>query len=74
MLYPALSFANLAEAVILFPASSLTFIKLYQGSKSKFAYLLMAFAIANAFCRLAAFICNRFPNETVQLPNGYADI
>jgi hypothetical protein len=72
MLYPVISFACLAEAVILFPASALTFIKLYQGSKSNFAYLLMAFVIANAFCRLAAFIYNQFPNETVQLPNGYA--
>ncbi len=66
MLYPAISFADLAEAVILFSASALTFIKLYQGSKSNFAYLLMAFAFANAFCRLAVFIYNQFPNETVQ--------
>jgi hypothetical protein len=66
MIYPAYSFAFLAEAVILFPASSLTFIKLYQGSKSNFAYLLMAFAFANAFSSIAAFIYNQFPNEIVQ--------
>jgi hypothetical protein len=65
MLNPAISFASLSEAVLLLPASSLTFIKLYEGSKSKFAYLLMAFAISNAFCRLAAFIYNQFPNEIV---------
>ncbi len=66
MLYPAFSFACLAEAVILFTASSLTFIKLYQGSKSSFAYLLIAFAFAFGFCRLTKFIYNQFPNETVQ--------
>jgi hypothetical protein len=66
MLYPAYSFACLAEAVILFPASALILIKLYQGSKSKFAYLLMAFVFAYAFCRLVMFIYNQFPYETVQ--------
>jgi hypothetical protein len=58
MLYPAISFACLAEAVILFPASSFTFKKLYEGSKSDFAYLLTAFTFADAFGRLATFIYN----------------
>ena len=66
MLYPVYSFACLAEAIILFPVSSVTFKKLYQGSKSKFAYLLMAFKFANAFCKLITFINNKFPNEKVQ--------
>ncbi len=72
MLSPAYSFACLAEAFILFLASSLTFIKLYQGSKSNFAYLLTAFVFANALSRLATFIYNFLPNEILNLPNGYA--
>jgi hypothetical protein len=70
----AYSFACLAEAVILFPASLFTFKKLYQGSKSDFAYLLTAFTIANAFCRLSVFIESIFTKEEVPLPNGYAYI
>ncbi len=62
MLYPAVSCANLTEAVILIVASLFTFKKLYQGSKSKFAYLLTAFAFADAFNRLAIFVALVFPN------------
>ncbi len=58
MIYPAYSFACLAEAVVLFPASSFTFKKLYQSSKSNFAYLLTAFTFAVAFSKLAVFIYN----------------
>ncbi len=58
MLYPALSWACIAEAVILFPASIVTFKKLYNGSKSNFAYVLTAFVFADAFCRLSVFIYN----------------
>ena len=72
MLFPVLSFADLAEAVILFTASTLTLKKLYQGSKSNFAYLLVAFTLANAICRFGIFMFNKFPNETVEEPNGYA--
>ncbi len=62
MILPAYSFVFLTEAVILFPASLFTLKKLYQGSKSKFAYLLTAFTFANALSRLATFIYNLFPN------------
>ncbi len=62
MLYPATSFANLTEAVILFTASTFTLKKLYQGSKSNFAYLLTVFTFADAFNRLATFIIFKFPN------------
>jgi hypothetical protein len=65
MLNPVYSFTCLAEAVILFSASLHTLKKLYQGSKSKFAYLLTAFAFAYAFCSLAEFIMYIFPDETV---------
>ncbi len=56
MLYPVASFACLAEAVILFTVSTLTLKKLYQGSKSNFAYILIAFAFAAALNRLITFI------------------
>jgi hypothetical protein len=62
MLYPTLSLACLAEAVILFPASTLTFNKLCQGSKSHFAYFLIAFTLASGLSRLAIFFYNKFPN------------
>ncbi len=65
MHYPVISVVCLTEAVILFPASLFTFKKLYQGSKSNFAYLLTAFTFANALSRLATFIYNLFPNETL---------
>ncbi len=62
MLYPVVSFANLMEAVILFAASSFTLKKLHQCSKSKFACLLTAITLADAFNRLATFILFLFPN------------
>jgi hypothetical protein len=65
MIEPAESFANLTEAVILIPASLFTLKKLYEGSKSYFAYLLTAFTFADALSRLATFIYNLFPNETL---------
>ena len=74
MIYPAYSFASLAEAVILLSASIFTFNRLYQGSKSKFAYLLVAFTFAYVINKIAHFISNLYPNETVQLSNGYAEI
>jgi hypothetical protein len=70
MLYPIYSFACLAEAIILFSASSHTLKKLYQGSKSKFAYILTAFVFAYALSSLAVFIMYTFPDKTVQWPNG----
>ncbi len=74
MLYPVTSFACLAQAFILFPASLFTFKKLYQGSKSNFAYLLTIFTFAVALSRLVKFILYTFPNETFQAPNGYVFI
>ncbi len=74
MLFKAFSFANLAQAVILFPLSSFTLNKVCKGSKSDFAYLLMGFTIADAFCKLSAFIMYLFPYDSVQLPNAYAAI
>ncbi len=72
MLAPAFSFANLVEALILIPASTFTLNKLYQGSKSNFAYLIITFTLANGICRLAYFFLYLYPNQKVQLPNGYA--
>ncbi len=72
MLNLAISYASLAEAAILFVASSFTLKKLYQGSKSNFAYLLTAFAFSYGICRLELFFVYIFPNKTVNEPNVYA--
>ncbi len=74
MLYPAYSFFCLTEAIILFPASIFTFNKLCQGSKSHFAYLIIAFTLATGLCRLTYFIMYLFPIQKVQEPNGYVYI
>ncbi len=74
MFGPALSFACLAESVVLFPTTSLTLKKLYQGSKSLFAYLLIAFTLGYGFSKLVYFINNLFPKGTVQEPTGYVFI
>jgi hypothetical protein len=58
MLHPIYTFACLTEALILFPASTLTLKKLYKGSKSNFAYLLTTFTFADVLCRLATVIYN----------------
>ncbi len=83
--YPAFSFTCLADSVILFLASAITFYKLYRGSKSNFAYLLIGFTFANALSRLTIFIIFQISNNKVELngenskipdqlklPNGYA--
>ena len=56
MYKPAYSYANLAEAAIIIPASTITLVKLYQSSKSHFAYLLIAFTLANGLSKLGVFI------------------
>ena len=60
MLAPALSYSCLAEAVILFPVSTLTLKKIYDGSKSNFGYLLVAFTFADAINRLTTFLINLY--------------
>ncbi len=72
--HPAYCFASLAEALILFPAATFTFIKLYQSSKSNFAYILIAFTLAYGLSRFATFIYYNFPDEKVISPHGYASI
>ncbi len=70
MIFLANSFACLVEVVILLPVSALTIKKLYQGSKSNFAYILLAFTYADVINRLAYLIIYIFPDEKVHLPNG----
>jgi hypothetical protein len=74
MFQPTLALASLAEALILLPASTLTMWKIYKGSKSNFAYLLVAFTLADVICRLTTFIYSQYPNESVKLPNYYVMI
>ena len=79
MFYPGISFSRLAESVILFTASTFTFNTLYQGSKSNFGYILIAFTFLYGFSCLSFFIMFLFPNDKFyqlphfkKLPNGYA--
>jgi hypothetical protein len=43
MLYPAMSYTLLASGVLMMSASAYVIYKVYKGSKSQFAYVLMAF-------------------------------
>jgi hypothetical protein len=74
MILPAVSYLCLAEALILFPVSTLTIKKIYNGSKSYFGYLLIAFTFADAINRVATFLINCFPNKRSLRPNQYAGL
>ncbi len=63
MLWKLASYACLVAATILFPASTFTFKKIWRGSKSHFAYLLVAFTFAAALNNLTWFFMDMFPNE-----------
>ena len=52
----AFTYACLGEVVLLLPASTLTFNRLYKTSKSNFAYFLIAFTLAYGLNRLVEFI------------------
>ncbi len=43
MLYPAMNYTFLASGVFMMSASVFVIYKIYKGSKSQFAYVLMAF-------------------------------
>ncbi len=43
MLYPFMNYTCLASGVFMMSASAFVIFKVYKGSKSQFAYVLMAF-------------------------------
>jgi hypothetical protein len=56
MIKLAYSYACLGVAIIVFPAAIITLKKLYEGSKSHFAYILISFTFAYAVNKFAVFI------------------
>ncbi len=65
MFASAIAFSDLAEAVILLPVAIFTLRKLYQSSKSNFAYLLVAFTFGYVLNMLAYFLTYLYLNENV---------
>ncbi len=61
MIEPDLSYTYLVVGVVLLPASSYCIYKIYQGSKSGFAYILMAFTMLDGAQYVANFFIYTFP-------------
>ena len=55
MLYPALNYTNLATGVFMMSASAYVIYKVSKGSKSQFAYVLMAFTFLDGTQVFASF-------------------
>ena len=55
MLYPAYSYTCLATGVFMMSASTYVIYKVYKGSKSQFAYVLMAFTFLDGAQNFATF-------------------
>jgi hypothetical protein len=56
MIVPAASYTYLASAIILLPLSIISLLKIYKGSKSHFAYILLAFTFADALIDFANYL------------------
>jgi hypothetical protein len=61
MIDPGLSYTFLVVGVILLPVGSYCVYKIYQGSKSGFAYTLMAFTLLDGAQFVAKFFIYTFP-------------
>ncbi len=55
MFYPAMNYTNLATGVFMMSASAYVIYKVYKGSKSQFAYVLMAFTFVDGAQNFASF-------------------
>jgi hypothetical protein len=55
MFYPALSYTSLASGVFMMTASAYVIYKVYKGSKSQFAYVLMAFTFLDGAVNFVTF-------------------
>ena len=78
ILVPILSYSNLVSSVIIVIGSTFMLNKVNKGSKSKFAYWLIAFSLADGLVNLAFFLLDAFPitclidDETHYFLNFYA--
>ncbi len=55
MLYPTMSYTCLASGVFMVSASAYVIYKVYKGSKSQFAYVIMAFTFLDGSQNFAFF-------------------
>ena len=60
--YPLYFYAYLASGVILISAASYLFYKIYRGSKSRFAYILITFTMIDGVLNFATFFTYAFPH------------
>ena len=74
ILYPSFSITCLVSSVLTLTVSILTFIRIYRGSKSHFAYLLLFFTFCYGLNRLGWVLLNTFYMKTQNMPNGYGSI
>lgn len=71
MLYPVYCCTLLASGVLMLCASSYVIYRIYKGSKSNFAYVLMAFTFLDGVVCLATFfIFVNFSKRSIQV-DGY---
>ncbi len=56
MLFPVISYTYLASGVLMMSASAYVIYKVYKGSKSQFAYVLMAFTFVDGAQNFAKFL------------------
>ncbi len=62
MVYPLYTYTYLASSLILIAAASYMFYKIYHGSKSGFAYTLIAFTMLDGAYNFANFLLYTFPH------------
>jgi hypothetical protein len=58
MLWPPETYTYLVTGVILISASSYLFYKIYRGSKSRFAYILITFTMLDGVVDFSTFFIN----------------
>ena len=71
---PILSYTCLGTAIIVLPLGLFGYYKLWRGSQSKFAYLVMAFTVGLGLQCTGTFVTLMLPTEYIKpaLPNLYA--
>lgn len=59
--YPAYGLASLGCGSVMLFSSTSTYLAIYRGSRSNFAYTLVAFTFATAVQYICLFLINGFP-------------
>ncbi len=60
MLYPAMGYTWLASGMIMMSSSAFVIFKIYKGSKSQFALILMAFTFIDGVQNLTSFFIDLY--------------